>query len=66
MYEIFADLGLNAEFHMYPGNHRTVFNNKEQIFNDLDIFLAFRIENNDKIIQFKIHFTQYNIPINLI
>ena len=49
--EIFDNLGLNAEFHMYPGNHRTVFDNKEQIFNDLDIFLGKNLDKSNHFIK---------------
>lgn len=38
-YEIYKNLGLNCEFKMYLGNHRTIFDNRQQIFNDVDFFL---------------------------
>lgn len=38
---IFNELGLDAECHLYPGNHRTVMkDNHKQIFNDIDSFLG--------------------------
>lgn len=36
--EIFKELGLNSEFHIYPGNHRTI--NYEMTIKDLDDFLV--------------------------
>lgn len=43
--QIYNDLGLNSKFKLYPGNHRTIFENENQIFNDIDVFLE---ENLDK------------------
>ena len=43
--KIFNDLGMNATFKMYPGNHRTIFDNRDQIFNDIDIFIEESINN---------------------
>lgn len=36
---IYKNLGLNAIFKLYPGNHRTVFDNKDIIFEDVDKFI---------------------------
>ena len=43
--ELFSNLGLNATFKLYPGNHITIFDNREKIFNDVDIFID---ENSKK------------------
>lgn len=37
--EIYSSLGLNAEFRLYPGNHITIFDNREVIFADVDNFI---------------------------
>lgn len=37
--KIFEELGLNATFKLYPGNHRTIFDNSEQLFRDIEIFI---------------------------
>ena len=37
--EIYAGLGLNATFKLYPGNHRTIFNNCDIIFSDINLFI---------------------------
>ena len=37
--EIYSSLGLNAMFKLYPGNHRTIFDNREVIFADVDRFI---------------------------
>lgn len=36
---IYNSLGLNAIFRLYPGNHRTIFDNKNIIFGDVDKFI---------------------------
>lgn len=38
--EIYKNLGLNCIFNIYPGNHLTVFDNKKQIFADVDSFIT--------------------------
>lgn len=38
--KIFNELGLDVECHLYPGNHRTIFENRKQIFSDIDCFLG--------------------------
>lgn len=38
--EIYSGFGLNAIFKLYPGNHKTVFDNKEEIFADVDNFIS--------------------------
>lgn len=37
--EIYSNLGLNAIFKLYPGNHRTIFDYREMIFSDVDSFI---------------------------
>lgn len=39
--KVFNELGLNNECHLYPGNHRTIFNNDsiDLLKKDIDIFL---------------------------
>ena len=46
--EIFEKLGINSEFHVYPGNHRTIFKNKKNIYTDLDNFLSKNLNKNNK------------------
>lgn len=36
---IYESLGLKALFKLYPGNHKTIFNNKNIIFKDVDEFI---------------------------
>jgi len=36
---IYHSLGLNAIFKLYPGNHRTIFDNRRIIFEDVDKFI---------------------------
>ena len=38
---VISELGLDVECHIYPGNHRTVFENIKQITSDIDSFLGF-------------------------
>lgn len=38
--EIYDSLGLNSTFKLYPGNHRTIFDNSKEIFQDVDKFIA--------------------------
>ena len=47
--EIYSSLGLNAMFKLYSGNHRTIFDNREVIFADVDRF----INNNLKKEKYK-------------
>lgn len=42
---IFNELGLDVECHFYPGNHRTIFDNKEEIFKDIDRFISLHKSN---------------------
>ena len=37
--DIYINFGLNAIFKLYSGNHITIFNNKEEIFEDVDSFI---------------------------
>ena len=36
--QIYNSMGLKSIFKLYPGNHITVFNNRDEIFKDIDIF----------------------------
>lgn len=36
---IYNNCGLNSVFKLYPGNHRTIFDNKDIIFEDVDKFI---------------------------
>ena len=45
---IYESLGLNAFFKLYPGNHRTVFDNREDIFDDLDGFIKQNVKEKNK------------------
>ena len=46
--EIYKTLGLNCSLKIYPGNHLTIFDNKKQIFEDVDSFIT---NNNDLVIK---------------
>ena len=46
--EIYSNLGLNATFKLYSGNHKTIFDNRKEIFDDVDSFLK---ENLSKKVQ---------------
>lgn len=46
--EIYSNLGLNATFKLYSGNHKTIFDNRKEIFDDVDSFLR---ENLSKKVQ---------------
>lgn len=43
--EIYASFGLNAVFRLYPGNHRTIFDSRDKLFNDVDSFIKNNLEN---------------------
>ena len=43
---IYKNCGLNAIFKLYPGDHRTIFNNKNIIFEDVDNFINEYLKNN--------------------
>lgn len=36
---IYSNLGLTALFKLYPGNHITIFDNRKEIFKDVDLFI---------------------------
>ena len=48
---IYHSLGLNAIFKLYPGNHRTIFDNRHIIFEDVDKFIQEYIKQdlNEKL-----------------
>ena len=48
---IYHSLGLNAIFKLYPGNHRTIFDNRRIIFEDVDKFIQdyIRQDLNEKL-----------------
>lgn len=43
---IYKSLGLKAVFKLYDGNHRTVFNEKDKLFADVDDFIINCQKNN--------------------
>ena len=43
------ELGLDSEFHLYPGNHRTIFENRDQIFRDVDNFILKHLSKSNNI-----------------
>ena len=43
---IYGELGLNAIFKLYPGNHRTLFNNRTVLFEDVDRFIEGYVKRN--------------------
>ena len=45
--KIYKDFGLNSEFHLYPGNHRTVFDNLDVITKDIDKFIEKELNTNN-------------------
>lgn len=44
--EIYEKLGLNALFKIYPGNHLTIFENRNRIFSNVDNFLNDNLKKN--------------------
>lgn len=38
--QIYKDSELISEFHFYPGNHKTIFDKRDEIFEDVDNFIA--------------------------
>jgi len=47
-FEIFKGLGLKCDFKMYPGNHITIFDNKDRLFKDVDNFIRETRNKNDQ------------------
>lgn len=43
---IYKSLGLKAIFKLYDGNHRTVFNENDKLFADVDDFITNCQKNN--------------------
>lgn len=48
---IYKSLGLNAVFKLYDGNHRTVFNEKDKLFADVDDFITNCHKNNTFVLK---------------
>lgn len=48
--EVYKSMGLRAMFKMYPGNHRTIFDNTTKPFEDVDNFIAsIKVESEIKL-----------------
>ena len=43
---IYQSLKLSAIFKLYPGNHRTIFDNRQIIFEDVDKFINEYLKQN--------------------
>lgn len=47
---IYNSLGLKSSFKLYPGNHRTIFDNRNIIFKDIDEFINNYLKKESKIL----------------
>ncbi len=47
--QVYNELGLDSEFHLYPGDHRTIFENRDQIFRDVDNFILKHLSKSNNI-----------------